>query len=92
VIVVDSGVDLSDLQQVATAIALHLRPDRDIYIHSGLPGTELDPSSGAANGLTSKLGMDATQSLKTTRAVAKNRVPQHLLDSINLSELLSGVK
>jgi 2,5-furandicarboxylate decarboxylase 1 len=88
VIVVDAEVDLSDLRQVATAVALHLRPDRDIYIHSRMPGTELDPSGEVADGLTSKLGLDATQRLKAARPIAKNRVPQHLLDSINVSELL----
>jgi 3-polyprenyl-4-hydroxybenzoate decarboxylase len=53
-----------------------------------MPGTELDPSGEVADGLTSKLGLDATQRLKAARPIAKNRVPQHLLDSINVSELL----
>jgi 2,5-furandicarboxylate decarboxylase 1 len=88
VIVVDADVDISDLRQVATAVALHVRPDRDVYIHRPTLGTELDPACESADGTTAKLGIDATLPLGATRRVAKNRVPKHLLDSINLSEFL----
>ena len=86
VIVVDADVDISDLRQVATAVALHLRPDRDVYIHRAMLGTELDPSCESADGTTAKIGLDAT--LKTRGRVVKNRVPKQLLDSINLAEFL----
>jgi 2,5-furandicarboxylate decarboxylase 1 len=88
VIVVDADVDISDVRQVAIAVALHVRPDRDVYIHRPTLGTELDPSCESSDGTTAKLGIDATVPLVTTRRVVKNRVPKHLLDSINLSELL----
>ena len=88
VIVVDADVDISDLRQVATAVALHVRPDRDVYINRPTLGTELDPSCESSDGTTAKLGIDATVPLGSTRRVVKNRVPKDLLDSINLSELL----
>ena len=88
VIVVDADVDISDLRQVATAVALHVRPDRNVYINRPTLGTELDPSCESSDGTTAKLGIDATVPLGSTRRVVKNRVPKDLLDSINLSELL----
>jgi UbiD family decarboxylase len=88
VVVVDSDVDISDLRQVATAVALNIRPDRDIHIFPPSLGSELDPSSESSDGLTAKYGLDATRALKSSRQVVKNRVPQHVLDSINLSEFL----
>jgi 2,5-furandicarboxylate decarboxylase 1 len=88
VIVVDSDVDLSDLRQVSTAVALNVRPDRDIHIFPPSLGTELDPSCESPDGMTAKYGLDATRAMKSSRKVVKNRVPQHVLDSINLAEFL----
>ena len=89
VVVLDADVDVADLRQVATAIALHARPDRDIYIHRPTLGTELDPSCESGDGMTAKLGIDATIPLKSRQRVIRNRVPQRVLDSINLSEFLN---
>jgi 2,5-furandicarboxylate decarboxylase 1 len=88
VIVVDADVDPSDIRQVATAVALHVRADRDVSIHP-ITGTELDPAAEPNGGTTAKLGLDATRRLDTGRQVRKNRVPQHVLDSINVAELLA---
>jgi UbiD family decarboxylase len=88
VVVVDADVDVSDVRQVAAAIALHTRPERDILIKRGSPGTELDPSSDSLDGHTTKVGINATLAINRRRPVHKNRVPQHLLDAIDLSELL----
>jgi len=90
VVVVDASVDVSDLRQVATAIALHTRADKDIFIKRRCLGTELDPSCESPEGCTTKTGIDATLPLNGMRPVNKNRVPQQLLDSIDLSELLQA--
>lgn len=90
VVVVDAEVDAGDLRQVATAVALHVRPDRDIYIHPAMPGSELDPASESNDGASAKFGIDATQRLHSATRVRKNRVPQQLLDSVNLSDLLAS--
>jgi 2,5-furandicarboxylate decarboxylase 1 len=89
-VVVDADVDVSDLRQVVTAIALHTRPDRDIIIKRRCLGTALDPSCESPDGFTTKVGIDATLPLNGTRPVSRNRVPQHMLDSIDLSELLQA--
>lgn len=88
VVVVDADVDVSDLQQVATAIALHTRPERDILIKRRVLGTELDPSCEAPDAYTTKIGINATLPLDRRRPLKRNRVPQQLLDAIDLSELL----
>jgi UbiD family decarboxylase len=88
VIVVDADMDISDLRQIATASALHVTPDRDIYIHRPMLGTELDPACNSEDATIAKLGIDATLPLGSRRRVVKNGVPKHLLHSINISELL----
>jgi 2,5-furandicarboxylate decarboxylase 1 len=88
VVVVDADVDVSDFRQVVTAIALHARPDRDIFIKRRCLGTELDPSCESPDGITTKIGINATLPLNGLRPVNRNRVPQQLLDSIDVSELL----
>lgn len=88
IIVVDADVDPSDIRQVATAMALHVRADRDVSIHTAT-GTELDPAADSDCGTTAKLGIDATRPLEAARHVRKNRVPRQLLDSIDLSEFLT---
>ena len=90
VVVVDADVDVSDLRQVVTAIALHTRPDRDIIVKRRCLGTALDPSCESPDGFTTKVGIDATLPLNGTRHISRNRVPQHMLDSIDLSELLQA--
>jgi UbiD family decarboxylase len=88
VIVVDADVDIFDLRQVVSAVSLHVRPDRDIFIKPQTLGTELDPACDSSDGFTSKFGIDATIPHSSPRRIKKNRFPQHLLDSINLSEFL----
>src|SRR5262249_15999027 len=88
VVVVDSDVDVSDLRQVATAIALHTRAGRDVVIQRRCLGTELDPSCESPDPTTLKIGNDATLPLNATRRVKRNKIPQHLLDSIDLTDLL----
>jgi 2,5-furandicarboxylate decarboxylase 1 len=90
VVVVDEDVDISDIRQVATAIALHVRADRDIHIQKDGRGTELDPACEHNNGRIVKFGIDATVPLSGAKRVMKNRVPEHVLDSINLADLLRG--
>jgi len=90
VIVVNADVDVSDLRQVSSAVALHVRPDRDVFIKPHTPLTELDPACDSQDGFASKLGIDATVSCSSSRRITKNLIPQHLLDSINLSEFLTA--
>ena len=45
VIVVDSDVDITDLDKVMVAVATRTRPGQDILIFPGTPGGTLDPSN-----------------------------------------------
>jgi 2,5-furandicarboxylate decarboxylase 1 len=89
VIVVDPDVDPSDLRQVCAAIVLHAQPHRDIVVYEQRQGTELDPSAGP-NGVTSKIGIDATKKTSASRRVVKNAVPRSVLDRINIAEFLNS--
>jgi 2,5-furandicarboxylate decarboxylase 1 len=88
VVVVDAGIDISDIRQAATAIALNVKPDRDIVIHRATHGTELDPAAEPNDEHPAKLGIDATIPLSSKTRIQKNKVSQELLDSINLADLL----
>jgi UbiD family decarboxylase len=59
VIVVDCDVDVADHSRVEWALMTRWQPDKDTVILSDSKGSSLDPSRGK-DGLTSKIGMDAT--------------------------------
>lgn len=86
VVVVDADVDVNDLRQVMTAVALQVQADRHVHIFGNEAGTPLDPSVASEDGRTAKMGIDATRPLKPLRPITKNRVPQSVLDAVDLSE------
>ena len=88
VTVVDAEVDVANMRQVVSAVALHVQPDRDVYILSDQQGTPLDPSCSSETGITAKMGIDATAPLQRARPAVRNTVPQHVLDAIDISEFL----
>ncbi len=88
VIVVDDDVEPSDMARVMAAIALSCQPHRHVRVIEGLRGTPLDPSCVDEHGTSSKLAIDATRPLAPVRAVTKNRIPQAVLDRIDLAALL----
>ena len=62
--VVDTDVDVFDPQDVEYAIATRLKGDRDLMIVANVRGSSLDPVA-ESDGTTTKVGVDATKSLKT---------------------------
>jgi UbiD family decarboxylase len=84
VVIVDSAVDTNDIRQVATAIALNVQSDRDVYIFPGQQGSACDPSCDDAGVLTAKMGIDATGRM---RSAVRNTIPKHVLESIDMNEL-----
>jgi len=60
VIVVDDDIDVFDESDVLWAIATRVQADRDLVVVGGSLGAILDPSAGP-DGLTAKLGIDATR-------------------------------
>lgn len=57
-VVVDDDVDIFDDEQVGWATATRVQADRDVIVVPGAGGSGLDPS--ARDGVTAKLGVDAT--------------------------------
>lgn len=56
----DADIDIFDERQVLWAIATRVQWQRDSWVVSGLSGSALDPSWGAGQRTTSKIGVDAT--------------------------------
>ncbi|MEE9198258.1 MAG: UbiD family decarboxylase, partial [Dehalococcoidia bacterium] len=60
VVIVDDDVDVFDESDVLWAIATRAQADRDLVVISGSMGALLEPSA-SEEGLTAKLGIDATK-------------------------------
>jgi len=73
VIVVDSDIDPDDPSQVEWAIATRFQADEDLVIVRNVRGSTLDPSS--RDGLTAKMGIDATKPLSAGIEYEKPRIP-----------------
>jgi 3-polyprenyl-4-hydroxybenzoate decarboxylase len=58
---VDDDIDVFDESDVLWAMATRVQADRDLVVISGSLGAILDPSA-SPEGLTAKLGIDATWS------------------------------
>lgn len=87
VVVVDADVDPGDFRQVLSAMALTVQADRDVVIKRNARGTPLDPSCPGPDGRVAKLGIDATRSLTSRRAVTRNAFPAAIWDAIDLRDL-----
>ncbi len=88
VIVVDEDVNITNLQEVIWAVATRVQADRDIVIIPGVRGSSLDPSSGA-EGVVTKMGIDATAKPTLSSYPKRNKVPQEVMDRLNLGDYLN---
>jgi UbiD family decarboxylase len=73
VVVVDPDIDVDDPRDVEWAIATRFQADRDLVVIRGARGSTLDPS--AKEGLTSKMGLDATVPLGSEVKFQRARIP-----------------
>ena len=68
VVVVDEDVDVHNPGEVEWAVATRFQADRDLVVVSGAQGSLLDPSttmtSDEPQGISAKMGLDATRPLK----------------------------
>ena len=67
VVVVDDDVDVHNPTEVEWAVATRFQADRDLVVVSGAQGSPLDPSTtltGRVDGMSAKMGLDATRPLK----------------------------
>lgn len=63
IVVVDTDIDVFDLDEVEWAIATRFQANEDLVIIPNARGSTLDPSADQETGLTTKLGIDATRPL-----------------------------
>jgi UbiD family decarboxylase len=78
VIVVDEDINLFDPTDVEYAVATRVRWNEDLVLIPDVKGSSLDPSS--QNGLTTKVGIDATKELGAA-AKKYERIVKNALDS-----------
>ena len=66
-IVVDSDIDVFNPVEVERALALRFQAVEDLIIIPNARGSTLDPSADQEQGLTSKMGIDATRPLNVSK-------------------------
>ncbi|MBI2087154.1 MAG: UbiD family decarboxylase [Deltaproteobacteria bacterium] len=88
VIVVDEDIDITNLQEVLWAVATRAQADRDIVVIPGARGSSLDPSA-AAEGVVTKMGIDATAKPSLASFPRRSRVPREVMERINLEAYLN---
>ena len=94
VVIVDDDVDVFDDSDVLWAIATRAQADRDLVIISGSLGAILDPSA-TEEGVTAKLGIDATKPLgdhfseKLVMDPEKMAWARNLVDQLGSGHLLN---
>ncbi len=73
VVIVDPDVDPDDPGSVEWAIATRFQASRGLVVIENIRGSTLDPS--AQDGMTSKMGLDATKPLKAGPEYRMTRIP-----------------
>ena len=86
VVVVDHDVNIFDDREVAWALGTRCQADRDITVITNTRGSDLDPSTDA-DGYTAKWGVDATAKPSLAEYTPRNRIPQDVLERIDLDAL-----
>ncbi|HEY0909148.1 MAG TPA: UbiD family decarboxylase, partial [Bradyrhizobium sp.] len=71
--------------EIEWAIATRFQADRDLVVVSGAQGSKLDPSS--ADGVSAKMGLDATKPLATEPMEFK-RIHVKGIEDVDLGRLL----
>lgn len=89
-VVVDSDINVYDLEEVEWAIATRFQAKEDLLVVQNVRGSTLDPSAKQETGLTTKVGVDATRPLteaqeKFERAkIPYSKRANELIDKIRL--------
>ncbi len=73
VVIVDDDIDPDDPYQVEWAIATRFQASKDLVVINNARGSTLDPS--AKDGVTSKMGLDATKPLHAGETFEKAGIP-----------------
>ncbi|MCG6533806.1 MAG: UbiD family decarboxylase [Syntrophales bacterium LBB04] len=87
VVVVDEDIDIHNDQEVWWAVGTRVQPDRDVFTVPHVLGSELDPSC-LTDGVTAKMGIDATAKPSLHQFAKRNNIPQEVLDRVEKSGLV----
>ncbi|MDQ1279650.1 MAG: trans-anhydromevalonate 5-phosphate decarboxylase [Thermoproteota archaeon] len=88
-IVVDSDIDVYDMEQVEWAIATRFRGDQGLLVVPNVRVSSLDPASNQELELGCKVGVDATKTLlKPKEKFEKAKIPM----SLNVTKILKKYK
>jgi len=88
-IVVDTDVDVFNLEDVEWAIATRFQATEDLVVIPNARGSTLDPSADQETGSTTKLGIDATRPLtKPKGKFARAKIPT----SERVKKIISEIK
>jgi UbiD family decarboxylase len=86
-IVVDTDININNLQQVMWAIATRFQASRDLFIIPRVRGSSLDPSAEQV-GVTDKMGIDATAKPSLDKFAPKNKIPADVMERIKLEDFI----
>ena len=89
-VVVDDDIDITNNQAVIQAIATRAQADRDLFIIKGVTHDELDPSRPEGKPISDKVGVDATAKPSLEIFAAKPKIPQEVMERINLEDFVGG--
>ncbi|MEE8350095.1 MAG: UbiD family decarboxylase [Acidobacteriota bacterium] len=89
-VVVDDDIDITNNQAVIQAIATRSQASRDLFIVPGVSHDELDPSRPEGKPISDKVGVDATAKPSLEIFAAKPKVPQEVMERINLEDFIGG--
>ena len=87
VIVVDHDIDIFNDQRVQWAVGTRCQADRDVTIISNVGGSDLDPSD-LTDGVTAKMGIDATASPRLDAFTPKHKVSREVLEGVELKDFV----
>lgn len=87
VFVVDHDIDIYNDQRVQWAVGTRVQADRDVFVVGNVRGADLDPSD-LQDGITAKMGVDATASPTLAEFPPPHRVPSEVMDRIDLADYL----
>jgi UbiD family decarboxylase len=87
VVVVDHDINIYDNHQVLWAISTRTQPDRDLVVMSNTRGSDLDPSC-TVDGLTSKMGIDATAKPSLAEFTPRHEFPKGILERMDPEKYL----
>ncbi|MFQ5682565.1 MAG: UbiD family decarboxylase [Candidatus Binatia bacterium] len=87
VIVVDHDIDIFNDQRVQWAVGTRCQADRDVTIISNVGGSDLDPSD-SRDGVTAKMGIDATAKPRLDAFTPRHRVPKEVFERLELKDLV----